>query len=135
MVETLMTSRVPTEYEDLLQRPIVGVLGTVTPQGSPDLSPMRFTWDGAHLRMSHTIPRRKFTSLQANPNYSFLITDPDAPTRSLETQGWLVTVLGDDEGVFYRELSELYGDVDAGLPDDVYDRVVLILDVTRFTVK
>ncbi|MFD4459639.1 pyridoxamine 5'-phosphate oxidase family protein [Nocardia sp. NPDC058480] len=130
-----MNSRVPAEYEDLLQRPIVGVLGTVTPHGSPDLAPMRFKWDGAHLRMSHTIPRRKFTSLQANPNYSFLITDPEIPGRSLQTQGWLVTVLGDDEGVFYRELNELYGDTEAGLPDDVDDRVVLILDVTKFTAK
>ncbi|MFE3543976.1 pyridoxamine 5'-phosphate oxidase family protein [Nocardia sp. NPDC059177] len=123
----------PSEFEDLLQRPIVGVLGTVTPHGSPDLSPMRFKWDGAHLRMSHTIPRRKFTSLQANPNYSFLITDPDAPSRVLQTQGWLVTVLADEEGAFYRELGEYYGDTDDTLPDDVLDRVVLILDVTKFT--
>ncbi|MGW6117935.1 pyridoxamine 5'-phosphate oxidase family protein [Nocardia sp. NPDC055165] len=130
-----MISKVPAEYEDLLQRPLVGVLGTVTPHGSPDLSPMRFKWDGARLRLSHTIPRRKFTSLQANPNYSFLITDPDVPSRCLETQGWLVTVLADEEGVFYRELGERYGDTGNALPDDVYDRVVLILDVTRFTAK
>ncbi|MGW6422359.1 pyridoxamine 5'-phosphate oxidase family protein [Nocardia sp. NPDC055053] len=130
-----MTAQVPAELEDLLRRPIVGILGTVAPHGAPDLTPMRFTWDGAHLRMSHTIPRRKFTSLQANPNYSFLITDPEAPSRCLETRGWLVTVLGDEKGEFYQELNELYGDAHGGLPADVYDRVVLILDVTRFTVK
>ncbi|MET8648978.1 pyridoxamine 5'-phosphate oxidase family protein [Nocardia aurea] len=130
-----MISKVPAGYEDLLRRPIVGVLATVTPHGSPDLSPMRFTWDGARLRMSHTIPRRKFTSLQANPNYAFLITDPDVPSRCLETQGWLITVLGDPKGEFYRELSDRYGDTESGLPDDVHDRVILILDATKFTVK
>ncbi|WP_174183810.1 pyridoxamine 5'-phosphate oxidase family protein [Nocardia barduliensis] len=130
-----MISKVPAGYEDLLRRPIVGILATVTPHGSPDQSPMRFKWDGARLRMSHTIPRRKFTSLQANPNYSFLVTDPDVPSRSLETQGWLITVLADAEGEFYRELSDLYGDTEGGLPDDVYDRVVLILDATRFIAK
>ncbi|MFE6862163.1 pyridoxamine 5'-phosphate oxidase family protein [Nocardia sp. NPDC057668] len=130
-----MISKVPAGFEDLLQRPIVGVLATVSPHGAPDQTPMRFKWDGAHLRMSHTIPRRKFTSLQANPNYSFLITDPDAPSRSLETQGWLVTVLGDEEGEFYRELNEHYGEPENGLPADVYDRVVLILDTTRFSAK
>ncbi|NKY25775.1 pyridoxamine 5'-phosphate oxidase family protein [Nocardia gamkensis] len=130
-----MISKVPAGFEDLLQRPIVGILATVTPHGSPDQSPMRFKWDGARLRMSHTIPRGKFTSLQANPNYSFLITDPDVPSRSLETQGWLVTVLGDPEGVFYRELSEFYDAADEPLPDDVYDRVVLLLDATKFIAK
>ncbi|MBH0777802.1 pyridoxamine 5'-phosphate oxidase family protein [Nocardia bovistercoris] len=130
-----MISKVPAGYEDLLERPIVGVLATVTPHGAPDQTPMRFKWDGARLRMSHTIPRRKFTSLQANPNYSFLLTDPDKPSRCLQTQGWLITVLADEEGKFYRELNERYGEAENGLPDDVLDRVVLILDATRFTAK
>ena len=130
-----MNSRIPSELEDLLYRPIVGILATVAPDGSPDQTPMRFTWDGAHLRMSHTIPRRKFTSLQANPNYSFLITDPDAPSRCLETRGWLVTVEGDADGAFYAKLSAHYGDSECGPPADVDDRVVLILDTTRFVAK
>ncbi|MFC8044077.1 pyridoxamine 5'-phosphate oxidase family protein [Nocardia sp. NPDC057353] len=130
-----MSSRIPGGLEDLLHRPIVGILATVTPDGSPDQSPMRFQWDGAHLRMSHTIPRRKFTSLQANPNYSFVLTDPDAPARCLEARGWLVTVQGDEDGKFYAELARLYGDADGGPPDDVDDRVVLILDATRFVAK
>ncbi|MEU1981069.1 pyridoxamine 5'-phosphate oxidase family protein [Nocardia sp. NPDC019395] len=130
-----MSSKIPGGLEDLLHRPLVGILATVTPDGSPDQSPMRFTWDGAHLRMSHTIPRRKFTSLQANPNYSFLLTDPDAPTRCLETRGWLVTVQGDEDGKFYAELGERYGDTGCEPPADVDDRVVLILDATRFVAK
>ncbi|MFI5717734.1 pyridoxamine 5'-phosphate oxidase family protein [Nocardia sp. NPDC051750] len=130
-----MNSKIPAGLSDLLHRPLVGILATVAPDGSPDQSPMRFTWDGAHLRMSHTIPRKKFTSLQANPNYSFLVTDPDAPSRCLETRGWLVTVEGDQDGTFWSELNERYGDTDAGLPADIDDRVVLILDATRFVAK
>ena len=130
-----MSSTIPDGLEDLLHRPIVGVLATVTPDGSPDQSPMRFTWDGAHLRMSHAIPRRKFTSLQANPNYSFLLTDPDAPTRRLEARGWLVTVQGDADGKFHAELGDRYGDTDYAPPADVNDRVVLIFDTTGFAAK
>ncbi|MFI1460288.1 pyridoxamine 5'-phosphate oxidase family protein [Nocardia carnea] len=130
-----MSSKIPGGLEDLLHRPLVGILATVTPDGSPDQTPMRFTWDGAHLRMSHTIPRRKFTSLQANPNYSFLLTDPDAPARRLEIRGWLVTVQGDEDGKFYAELDHLYGDTESAPPADTEDRVVLILDATRFVAK
>ena len=83
---------------------------------------MRFTWDGAHLRMSHSIPRHKFTSLQANPNYSFLLTDPDAPARRLEARGWLVTVQGDEDGTFHAELGHRYGDTEYIPPADVSDR-------------
>jgi hypothetical protein len=96
---------------------------------------MRFTWDGAHLRMSHTFPRRKLASLQVNPNYSFFIVDPDAPSRCLQTRGWLVTVQSDENGAFYSELNELYGAPRDELPDDVNDRVVMILDITKFIVK
>ncbi|NDZ95860.1 F420-dependent protein [Streptomyces sp. SID6673] len=130
-----MISKVPTDFEDLLQRPIVGVLGTVSPDGSPRLSPMRFTWDGAHLRMSHTIPRKKFVSLQANPNYAFMITDPDCPSRSLEVGGWLVTVEEDSNGSFYKELGDRYGLDNCEPPGDLDDRVVMILDATRFTAR
>jgi PPOX class probable F420-dependent enzyme len=130
-----VNSKIPAGLSDLLHRPLVGILATVAPDGSPGQSPMRFTWDGAHLRMSHTIPRKKFTSLQANPNYSFLVTDPDAPSRCLETRGWLVTVEGDQDGTFWSELNERYGDTEAGLPADIGDRVVLILDATRFVAK
>ncbi|MEE3849639.1 pyridoxamine 5'-phosphate oxidase family protein [Gordonia sp. LSe1-13] len=130
-----MISRIPPGYEDLLERPIVGVLGTVRPDGSPSLSPMRFTWDGAHLRMSQTIPRRKFVSLQANPNYSFMITDPELPSRSLEVRGWLVTVEEDRNGSFYGTLDDRYGVDDPQLPQDVDDRVVMILDATGFTAR
>ncbi|MGN5237296.1 MULTISPECIES: pyridoxamine 5'-phosphate oxidase family protein [unclassified Rhodococcus (in: high G+C Gram-positive bacteria)] len=130
-----MMSTVPPGYEDLLERPIIGVLGTVGPDGSPSLTPMRFTWDGAHLRVSHTIPRKKFVSLQANPNYSFLITDPEDRERCLEVRGWLVTVEGDHDGSFYASLGRRYGQADPQPPGDVDDRVVMILDATRFTAK
>ncbi|MEE2058509.1 pyridoxamine 5'-phosphate oxidase family protein [Rhodococcus artemisiae] len=130
-----MISKVPAGYEDLLERPIVGVLGTVSPDGSPNLAPMRFSWDGAHLRVSHTIPRKKFVSLQANPNYSFMITDPEDPGRVLEIHGWLVTVVPDHDALFYTSLGHRYGESDVQLPDDSDDRVVMILDTTRFIVK
>ncbi|NLE82581.1 MAG: TIGR03618 family F420-dependent PPOX class oxidoreductase [Rhodococcus sp.] len=130
-----MISKVPAGYEDLLERPIVGVLGTVSPDGSPNLSPMRFTWDGAHLRVSHTIARKKFVSLQANPNYAFMITDPDDPYRCLEIHGWLVTVEPDHDAAFYLSLGRRYGDDDILPPGDIDDRVVMILDTTRFLVK
>lgn len=130
-----MISKVPAGYEDLLQRPLIGVLGTVTPDGSPNLAPMRFTWDGAHLRVSHTIPRKKFVSLQANPNYSFLIADPDSPERGLEVSGWLVTVEEDHDAAFYLSLAERYGLHGIEAPEDADDRVIMILDATRFATK
>lgn len=130
-----MISKVPAGYEDLLERPIVGVLGTVSPGGAPNLMPMRFSWDGAHLRMSHTIPRKKFVSLQANPNYSFMITDPEQPSRCLEVRGWLVTVEPDQDASFYMSLGRRYGHDEIRPPEDSDDRVVMILDATSFVVK
>mgnify|MGYP000888420825 FL=1 len=130
-----MIHTLPDEYRDLLERPLIGILATVAPDGRTAQQPMRFTWDGAHLRMSQTIPRRKFVPLQANPNYSFIITDPDDPARVLEITGWLVTVGGDPDGDFYRQLGPRYGNPDEPVPADVDDRVVLILDAQHFIPK
>ena len=42
-----MIHTLPDEYRDLLERPLIGILATVSPDGRPSLQPMRFTWDGA----------------------------------------------------------------------------------------
>ncbi len=87
-----MATTVPEGYGDLLERPVVGVLSTVGADGVPNATPMWFQWDGTYLRFTHTKARRKIRNLQGNPNYSFVITDPDNPYRYLEVRGTLESV-------------------------------------------
>jgi hypothetical protein len=44
---------IPQGYETLLERPLYGHLATTRPDGSPQVNPMWFDWDGALLRFTH----------------------------------------------------------------------------------
>ncbi|MFW0792605.1 PPOX class F420-dependent oxidoreductase [Gordonia sp. CPCC 205515] len=128
-------AKIPAGYEDLLERPVVGVLATVGPDGVPNATPMWFQWDGTHLRFTHTKARKKIKNLEQNPNYSFVITDPDNAYRYLEVRGTLASVEDDPTGAFYVVLGKRYGNADQEPPPDAADRVVLSLSATYFGKK
>lgn len=132
-----MATTVPNGYADLLTRPIVGVLTTVSPDGVPNSTPMWFLWDdeGARLRFTHTNARKKIANLRANPNYSFTVTDPDNPYRYLEVRGTLDSVEPDPTGSMYVTLGQRYGNADQAPPPDSADRIILNLRATYFGKK
>src|SRR5688572_10224653 len=67
-LQSAAVARIPDDYLDLLERPLIGHLATVSPAGRPQANPMWFLWDGTHLRFTHTNTRRKFAQLKTNPN-------------------------------------------------------------------
>ena len=130
-----MTVAIPEGYEDLLERPIVGVLATISPAGVPNATPMWFKWENGMLRFTHTKFRKKVANLLKNPNFSFVITDPDNPYRYLEARGVVDSIEPDPTGAYYVVLGQRYGNADQQPPDDSRDRIILNLDVTYFGKK
>ena len=122
---------IPAAYRDLVERPIFASLGTVRPDGTVQVNPMWFGFDGEHLRFTHTTKRAKFRNLQRNPSMSLLIVDPDNSGRYLELRGEPAKVVPDPEGAYYVELGRRYGDADATPPPDKADRVVLVMRIDR----
>lgn len=115
----------------LLQQPLYAALGTVRPDGTPQVNPMWFAFDGEHIRFTHTRSRAKFRSLRANPAMSLMVLDPDNPFSYLEVRGRLVEVVPDPTGGFYVELQNRYGNPSTRPPGDAADRVVLVMSVER----
>jgi PPOX class probable F420-dependent enzyme len=132
-VEEIMTVTIPPDLLDLLERPLFGSLGTVRPDGSVQVNPMWFEYDGETVRFTHTTTRAKYRNLQHNPAMSLLLTDPDNPLRYLEVRGALADILSDPEGGFYVRLGRRYGNPDQQPPPDRQDRVILVMNVTRVT--
>ena len=132
-----MANTVPDGYQDLLERPIVAVLTTVSPDGVPNSTPMWFLWDAAtsQLRFTHTNYRKKIKNLQTNPNFSLTITDPDNPYRYLEVRGTFGSVEPDPSGSMYVTLGKRSGNADQAPPPDSADRVILNLQASYFGKK
>lgn len=121
-----MTVEPPENIRDLVEGAHFCSLGTVRPDGSPQVNPMWFEWDGEFVKMTHTTKRGKWRNLQANPNVSVAIMDPQRPYRYVEMRGVLDHTEPDPTGGFYVHLSSLYGPP-SDPPPDRADRVILYL--------
>ena len=92
---------VPAGYADLLERPLYGHLATTRPDGSVQVSPMWFDWDGELLRFAHTAKRQKYRNVQRNPRVAMSISDPDNPYRYLEVRGDVERIEPDKAAGFF----------------------------------
>ena len=80
-------------YRDLLeqQKPLAD-LGTVMADGTPQVTPMWFDWDGTHIRVNSAKGRIKDRNMRARPAVAVSIVDPDNPYRYLSIRGRVVEV-------------------------------------------
>lgn len=124
-------AQIPADLQFLLEDPIVGHLATVRPDGAPQVEPMWFAFDGAHLKFTHTTTRGKYRNLQANPGMALEVSNPSNPYEFIEVLGTLVSAEPDPTGAFYVELGRRYGMPDTQPPPDAPDRVVLVMSVEK----
>ena len=122
---------IPDEHRDLLENPNYGSLGTVRPDGTVQVNPMWFEFDGEHLRFTHTSTRQKFRNLQHNPSMSLMVFDPERPYRYVEVRGRLIAAEPDPTGAFYVRLGQRYGNAEQAAPPDSADRVILKMSIDK----
>jgi len=121
---------IPDGFEDLLIRPLLAQLATIRPDGTPQVHPMWFAWDGERIRLSSTSKRAKHRNLQANPVVAVCIADPEA-YRHIEIRGRIERIEPDPEGGFWRTLAARYGEPSEHPPPDAPDRVTYLLKPHR----
>jgi PPOX class probable F420-dependent enzyme len=124
---------IPDGYADLLERPLFAHLATIRPDGSPQVNPMWFDWDGERLRFTHTTKRQKYRNVTADPRVALSIADPDNPYRFLEVRGEVERIEPDPTGEFYLHLNDRYDGPLTGPPPDAPDRVVFVVRPTAFS--
>ena len=122
---------IPAALRDLLENPNYGALGTVRPDGTVQVNPMWFEFDGEHVLFTHTTTRQKYRNLQANPSMSLMVFDPEMPYRYIEVRGRLVDEVADPEGAFYVRPGQRYGNPAQEAPADSADRVILKMSVEK----
>jgi PPOX class probable F420-dependent enzyme len=78
---------IPGSHQDLLERPICGVLTTMGRDGQPHSSLVWVDYDGTCPRVNTTLERQKGRDLEHDPRVSLLIVDPENSTRFIEIRG------------------------------------------------
>jgi PPOX class probable F420-dependent enzyme len=102
-----MSDAIPENYRDLLSAD-VATLGTVGPDGRPQLSEVWFLAEGGTVSVSLNSSRQKMKNLLANPAASLFILDLGMPYRYLELRGD-AEVSPDPDYVFADKVGAKYG--------------------------
>jgi PPOX class probable F420-dependent enzyme len=96
-----MPAPIPAQYLDLFEKPAFGFLGTVMPDGSPQVTPIWVGYDGRHVLVNTAKGRVKDRNMRANPNVSIAVIDPANPYRYVEVRGKVdeITEQGADDHI------------------------------------
>jgi PPOX class probable F420-dependent enzyme len=121
---------VPESHRDLLDRPLYAHLATIRPDGTPQVNPMWFSWDGELIYFTNSKNRYKYRNVTANPVVALSVTDPAQPYRYLEVRGVVERIDPDTTGEFFATLAERYQLPMDGPPPDVAHRVVYVIRPT-----
>jgi PPOX class probable F420-dependent enzyme len=92
---------IPEKYRDLFDKKAFGHLGTVMPDGRPQVTPVWCDFDGSHVIVNSAKGRRKDKNMRAEPRVTIEVSDPDNPYRYLEIRGRVVEITeqGADEHI------------------------------------
>ena len=119
---------IPAQFTDLLERPLFGHLGTVKPDGTPQVTPIWYVYDGELLYLSTATNRAKYAYMRDNPNVALSVNDPDQPYRYLEVRGVVERMEPDEDGRQFDELAARYGlPLKAAELDDLPQRVRVVI--------
>ena len=98
---------IPDTHRDLLALP-VATLGTIDPDGRPQLTEVWFLAEDGELKLSLNTSRQKVRNLQRDPRCSVLLLDLANPYRYVELRGDAV-ITPDDDYAFADRVGEKYG--------------------------
>ena len=82
-----MSAALSDRLKSLLDGKVFIVVGTVQPDGSPQISPVWVKRDGEHLLFSTTVDRRKKLNLDRDPRVTVVVMNPDQPYEYAEIRG------------------------------------------------
>lgn len=82
-----MTATIPQGFQDLLTKKAFAHLATIMPDGSPQVTPVWFDFDGGHIRVNSAKGRVKDRNMRRNGQVALAIQDPDNPYRYLAVRG------------------------------------------------
>jgi PPOX class probable F420-dependent enzyme len=83
----IMATAIPEKYRDLFTKQSFAHLGTLMPDGSPQVTPVWCDYDGSHIRINTARGRVKDKNMRRNKKVALSIVDPDNPYRHLSVRG------------------------------------------------
>src|SRR5713226_4425660 len=107
-------------------------LATFMPNGSPQVTPIWFDFDGKYIRVNSARGRVKDRNMRRDPRVALSILDPDNPYRYLEIRGRVIKITEEGAVAHINALAKKYRGVETFHPrssDEV--RVMYVIEPRR----
>ena len=102
-------SAIPEAFNDLLtKKKAFANLATINADGTPQVTPVWFDWDGSRLRINTAKGRVKDKNLRRTPSVALSIIDPDNPYRYVQVKGRVANVTESGADAHIDALSKKY---------------------------
>lgn len=82
-----MPEQIPDGTKDILNKPGYAHLATLMKDGSPQVTPVWYDFDGTHIRINTAKGRLKDKNMRRDKQVAVSIQDPDNPYRYLAIRG------------------------------------------------
>jgi PPOX class probable F420-dependent enzyme len=82
-----MAEQIPDGIKDILNKPGYAHLATLMKDGSPQVTPVWYDFDGTHIRINTAKGRLKDKNMRRDKQVALSIQDPDNPYRYLAIRG------------------------------------------------
>ena len=129
-----MPAEIPATHRALLDSKALANLGTVMKDGSPQVTPVWFDFDGTHVRVNSAKGRLKDLNMRRDARVALAIVDPENPYHYLEIRGRVVEITESGADAHIDSLAKKYMGVDKyplASPDSV--RVIYRIEPLRFS--
>lgn len=107
-----MTNLIPESHQQFFEQPIIANLGTIMPDGRPQVNPVWVDYDGTYVRFSTLQGSQKDKNLKARKFATFLLVDPQNPYSYIEVRGQVAETVTEGADEFINALSKKYLELD-----------------------
>jgi PPOX class probable F420-dependent enzyme len=117
-----MSAKIPDKYRDLFTKRAFASLGTIMPDGRPQVTPVWCDVEGDRVLINSAKGRQKDKNVRRDPRVSLAIIDPDNPYRYLEIRGSVVEITEQGANEHIDKMAKKYLDADKypyGQPGEV----------------
>jgi PPOX class probable F420-dependent enzyme len=103
-----MADKIPEPFKDLFTKVAYANLATVMPDGSPQVTPVWFDYDGECLRINSAKSRIKDKNMRRDKRVAVSIQDPDNAYRYLAIRGNIAEITEEGADAHIDSLAKKY---------------------------
>jgi len=107
-----MAGTISEKYRDLFSKRAFASLGTLMPDGRPQVTPVWVDFDGQHVIFNSAKGRQKDRNVRRDPRVALAIVDPDNPYRYLEIRGQVAEITEEGADAHIDKMAKKYLGVD-----------------------